>query len=296
MRNEMIDLLRENISPAEAESSVRTYVCTYYKSRLLGLEATGYLAVTNKRVIFQAAGTSNAGSSVIQSEVPIEDVSGISSYKGTYFSIGHLLAAFVVSVVGGALLNAVVTLLTALLKDTDMVVPWIAAVLAVIVSFFLPRKALWRPVLASMSAFAFALSGVGSYPLDTLSLFTQSFNSDTLSFFTQSDQSGTSYIAFLLSFAVGIYALFCYFWYARRPTITLAVHSKGGSSTPISISGASGLGIFDIAAGKALNAEPAQDAEPMLKELGAVILDIQKMGDFGIEKWQSGRLPNLPTA
>lgn len=284
MRTEMVDLLREKISPAEAECSVRTYVCTYYKSRLLGLEATGYLAVTNKRVIFQAAGTSNAGSSVIQSEVPIEDVSGISSYKGTYFSIGHLLAAFVVSAVGGGLLNMVVGLLTALLRDTDMVVLWIAAILAVVVSFFLPRKALWRPVLASMSAIAFTLIGGGSLMRDTLSLFTQSYN------------SGASSIAFLLSFAVGIYALFCYFWYARRPTITLAVHSKGGSSTPISISGASGLGIFDIAAGKALNAEPAQDAEPMLKELGAVILDIQKMGDFGIGKWQSGRLSNLPTA
>ncbi len=284
MRNEMIDLLRERISPAEAECSVRTYICTYYNSRLLGLEATGYLAVTNKRVIFQATGTSNAGSSVIQSEVPIEDVSGISSYKGSYFSIGHLLAALIISAIGGGILNAVVGLFTALVGDSDMIIVWIAAILTAVLSFTLSRKTLWRPVLASVSAISFSLIGSGS------------LLRSSMSFFTQSNSSGASAIAFVLSFAIGIYALICYFWYARRPTITLAVHSKGGSSTPISISGASGLGIFDIAAGKALNAEPAQDAEPMLKELGAVILDIQKMGDFGIGKWQSGKLPNMPTA
>jgi hypothetical protein len=43
--------------------------------------------------------------------------------------------------------------------------------------------------------------------------------------------------------------------------------------------------LLTISAGRSLNAEPAKDAEQMLKELGAVILDIQTMGDYGIEKW-----------
>ena len=63
------------------------------------MEAWGYLGVTNKRVIFQALGTSNAGSSVIQSELPIADVSGISSYKGTFFSFGHMALAFLISII-----------------------------------------------------------------------------------------------------------------------------------------------------------------------------------------------------
>jgi hypothetical protein len=67
----------------------------------------------------------------------------------------------------------------------------------------------------------------------------------------------------------------------------LAICSKGGSSTPISISGASGIGIFNASAGKALNAEPADEAEPMLKELGAIIMDIQTLGDIGIAKWKN---------
>jgi hypothetical protein len=43
---------------------------------------------------------------------------------------------------------------------------------------------------------------------------------------------------------------------------------------------------LNISAGKSLNAEPAEDAEEMLKELGALILDIQMLGDYGIDKWK----------
>lgn len=274
MSTQQLDLLKENITPAHEEASVRSYQCTYYHSRLLGLEATGYLGITNKRVIFQASGTSNAGPSVIQSEVPIDDVSGISSYKGTYFSIGQLFAALVVSVIAGGILSLLLTGLTSLFRDHDMITAWIIAIGTGGYSLFLERKLIWRPVLATISAFGFAMIGSGSVLLSSMS------------YLFSGGGGGSSFIPLLLAPIVGIYALVCYFWYARRPTFTLAIHSKGGSSTPISISGASGIGIFDVAAGRALNAEPAQDAGPMLQELGAIILDIQKMGDFGIEKWQ----------
>jgi len=104
-----IDLIKDNVTPAEGEHSVRTYYCTYYQSKLLGLEAKGFLGVTNKRVIFQANGTSNAGNSVIQSELPISDVSGISSYKGTYFSLGHLLGAFLLTAIASGIVTSIVT-------------------------------------------------------------------------------------------------------------------------------------------------------------------------------------------
>ena len=70
-------ILGQSLVPAEEEQTVKTYHCTSFKSRLLGLSAEGYLEVTNKRVIFQATG----GDSLIHSEVPIEEVSGISIFK-----------------------------------------------------------------------------------------------------------------------------------------------------------------------------------------------------------------------
>jgi hypothetical protein len=97
--------------------------------------------------------------------------------------------------------------------------------------------------------------------------------------------SSTGGWEFILAIITGFYAILCTFWYARRPTFSLEINSKGGGNTPISISSISGL--LNISASKSLNAEPAQDADRMLKELGALILDIQMLGDYGIDKWKN---------
>lgn len=267
-------MLKDSVTPAEGEASVRAYHCTYYKSRLLGLSASGYLEVTNKRVIFQALGKSSAGTSVIHSEVPVADVSGISSYKGTYFSFGHLVTAFVVSFIAFSLVPVITTLIVQMAQDYDMLIyaGWGIALLGG--SFFVPNQSIWRCALVSASASALGVVGGGS-------LFS-SFLGGGFGF----GRSGSGW-PILLGFVMAIYALVCFFWYARRPTFSLSVNSKGGSSTPINISGATGIGIFDVAAGKALIAEPAEEAEKLLKELGAVVLDVQTLGDLGISKWKS---------
>jgi len=288
------DLLKDKITPAEGEISVRTYYCTYYLSRLLGLEAWGYLGITNKRVIFQALGTSNAGSSVIQSELPIADVSGISSYKGTFFSFGHLAAAFAAAWMASSIVfvlttvfgSVIIALIAGLTRDLESsanslavlpVIGWILGIGGVLFSSTLARHSIWRSVLAAIASVGFVVAGGGSL----LSGIATSFLSQT------GASNATAAFAFFLAFITFIYMLFCIFWYARRPTFSLAISSKGGSDTPISISGASGLGLFNVSAGKALSAEPAADAELMLQELGAVILDVQMLGDMGINKWKA---------
>lgn len=85
-----LPILGSRITRAEGEGVVRTYHCISLNSLLLNLKAEGYLVVTNMRVIFYAHGMSFTGTSVMHSEVPIQDVSGISTYKGSYFSITHL--------------------------------------------------------------------------------------------------------------------------------------------------------------------------------------------------------------
>ena len=285
------DLLKDRITPAEGEVSVRTYYCTYYLSRLLGLEAWGYLGITNKRVIFQALGTSNAGSSVIQSELSIADVSGISSYKGTFFSFAHLATAFFASSIGASMISLFVAILSGIVialiarygqdtewKTNSYLVPsilgWILGVGAFLAAVAFPRHIIWKPMAAAISGAGFVIAGGGGLA------------GRLVSFFFSNNENATilAGLSFFFGALVTIYGLFCIVWYSRRPTFSLAISSKGGSDTPISISGASGLGY--VSAGKALTAEPAPDAELMLQELGAVILDIQTLGDMGINKWK----------
>ena len=153
--------------------------------------------------------------------------------------------------------------------STFRAIGWILGLGMLSLSVILPVASIWRTVVASVAAGAFAMLSGGSLVNSFLGGF-----------------GGSNVLEFLLAFGSAIYALICAVWYSRRPTFTLAISSKGGSSTPINISGATGLGILDAAAGRALTAEPAGEAEVMLKELGAVIMDIQMMGDIGINKWR----------
>jgi hypothetical protein len=269
-----MDLIQNNITPAEGEQSVRTYCCTYYKSKLLGFETEGYLGVTNKRVIFQATGSLASNKNVIQSEVPIADISGISSFKGIYFSIPRLLGAAILTIIIGGLLTSLIGGLAILISNYTafQVIGWLLAIFALVGSLFVPIKSIWRSVLAGVSMAAFLALGGASF-IGNFSLF--------------GGRSSAVGWQLVLAGLVAIYGLICAYWYARRPTFSLEINSKGGSSTPITISSASGFNLFNITVGKSLNAEPAKDAEEMLNELGAVILDIQMLGDYGISKWKT---------
>lgn len=284
------------LKPAEGEDTVRSYHCTSLKSRLLNLKAEGFLTVTNKRVVFHAFGSSYTGDSVLQSEVPIEDVSGITCYSGGFFSFSHLLTAFFGSWIISAIVNAVViggfvnavfrsireNLTYETLNNLDSYIIairiflWIIALGCLFFSFRVPRDKIYRSILATLSTIFLVELGGFSYASEYLGNFAGSLLGTG-----SSDNVGAQF-TILLAVIVGIYALVCIFWYSLRRTMSLFVGSKGGSNTPIAISGVRSFS----AAGRALGAEPAEDAETMIKQLGAVITDIQVLGDLGINKWK----------
>lgn len=284
------DLLQNNLTPAEGEQTVRSYFCTYYRSRFIGLKSDGYLAITNKRVIFQALGTSKAGDSTLQSEVPIADVSGISSYTGASFSFGAFLGNLFLSALFGGIVFGILAGISAIgfanqmnqyfqNHDSstskfifDIILGWIIAGGALIAMFAVNRRNKWRLVLASCSSAAFGYLG------------TRSMINSAMDYFSNSSSSSASWLFLVPAIILGIFVFIRAILNGWKPTFSLAIGSKGGGYTPISIAGAGGF--LNISAAKALSARPAEDADAMLKEIGAVIMDIQTLGDLGIAKWK----------
>jgi hypothetical protein len=287
---EQFRLLEENLTPAEGESEVKSYHCTSFKSALIRMKAEGYLVVTNKRVVFHAAGNSFAGKSILQSEVPIEEVSGINIYKGSYISFKHLLGALLFSAFFGGLVNGIFyTILYYVGRSMNQSLDaykslqanvqgamWILAIGFLLASFFFARKNILRSAFVATSSSFFG--EVGGLTL---------FSSLATSYLATGSISSSKAWILALSAVVGIYTAVCIFWYSRRPTMSLTVGSKAGSYTPIAISGISGFGIVNTSASKALSAEPAEDAETLLKELGALVMDIQILGDIGVNRWRT---------
>lgn len=263
-----MDLLAGSVTPAEGEATVRTYHCTYYREKSLGLKAGGFLGITNKRVIFQAAGETTAGRTLIQSEVPIADVSGINSFKGNYFNVLEFIGTILLATLAIVIIPVLLTGLGYLVESYTFfkVFGWLIALGAFAGSFFVSVKSTWRTFLVGASAGALlGLAGIGI--MDALSAL--------------SGQGGDFWILLLL-LAVLIYMLVCAAWFARRPTFSLEINSSGGSSTPIRIASTGGFMNMSTIP----NALPGRDSEAMLHEIGALITDIQTLGDYGIAKWK----------
>ncbi len=280
MDRENPDLVQFGITPADGEKTAKTYLCTYYRSRLLGLKAYGNLAVTNKRVVFHALSSGSTGRSIIQSEIPIENVSGLRSYKGNHFSLSVMLGVVLFSAVLGSLAVALISLIKSDNNDLGIALGWISGFAAFFCSFIIANTKIWRPVLVFVSSAIIGSMGAGGL----ISSITSLFNPMAAIFgYRQQPDIGTILIA-IVSLGILVYGFVIASQYARRPEFSLEISSTGGGNVPISITG--GGGFLSSAVSRALNAEPAKDTEQMLSELGALVLDIQKLGDFGVEKWR----------
>ena len=279
-------LIDNHLAPAEGEIVVRTYHCTNLSPvfALIGLKTDGYLTVTNKRVVYFAEGSSAygaAGNSKLYNEVPIADVTNLSLSKGTRFSFLRLLCGLlfgqIPAVIVTLLLSGVMLALAGAkggsnpyLLRLGVFLQLTVAILLVVRSMSVPREKIVRIMLAACSVSivlsipAFVLTHGGGLPL-LPSIY----------------QSGLT----ILSIPLGCYWLWCLYWFIRREYLTMSITSKSSFYESIRILGVSWWGRVNVAANFAYGMAPAVDANAMFKELGAMISDIQTLGDHGIQKW-----------
>ncbi|SHH91860.1 GRAM domain-containing protein [Clostridium grantii] len=273
----MINIIPKLVTKCEDEKLVRQYNCTSLHSKLLGVKTEGNLAVTNKRVIFNATGKSRAGKSIIQSEVPIEDISGIGFYKGTYFSLMHLLFVAVSTLFFISFFTSSAVALLIYDYEVSTILLWITGIGLLGASFFIRAEKVWRCICLGISASSFTiLGGVSSLSSIIFGGYSSSYGNNS------SSERG---VILLIAVVLGIYYLVSILSYSKRQTMSMSINSKSGGGSPIHISGIRSLGFSNQAASKALEADPGRDAEKLIKELGAVIMDIQKLGELACEKW-----------
>ncbi|MBI3413968.1 MAG: hypothetical protein HY043_01400 [Verrucomicrobia bacterium] len=145
-----------------------------------------------------------------------------------------------------------------------------AAILLVFRSLSIPRESIVRLMLA-----ASGLSLVLSVPALALA------HGRGFQLLPSIYQSGLT----ILSIPLSCYWLWCLYWFIRREYLTMAIRSKTNWPPAIQIAGVSWWGRINVAADLAYGMAPAIDADAMFKELGAMVTDIQTLGDHGIQKW-----------
>lgn len=256
----------------EGEVPVKQYDVAFLRSRIRGQYAKGRLQVTNKRVIFRAAGMSYQGPIAQQYEFALAEIAGIEVKRKNRISILNILFSFILNSLGVALFSG-------MFRDFASEAPTFAMFVSVIVAlasavpFFVLHKKFWIKLMSLCAGFG-ALMGTSG--LANISGFSLLYGIET----NFADYVGLLlYILWLLNVVL----------VSVVPDLVLTVKTKGGSSafeirrklfpTPFRQQ----VEYTDFS-----EVLPGKDIDIMTTELGALIDDLQTIGDAAIENWAGG--------
>lgn len=260
------DLIHAN----DGEEAIKQYETATLRSRVRGQYAKGRLQVTNKRVLFRAAGFSVKGPISQQYEFAISEIAGIEIKKKNRISLMNIFLCF-----GFYLVCVLIG--SGLFSDFAEKQPvWgtvVAALVAALcaVPFFVLHKKFWLKHLCINLGLG-ALSGVALADVGMAAI-------------------ALGVPQFEISFALGI--LYSLLWWISFmltitvPDLVLVINTKGASPS-IEIRRKQFPTPFRPMVEYTDFGEviPGSDVERMAAELGALIDDIQTLGDMAIEKWQ----------
>ena len=253
------------IEPCEEEIPIKQYDVGRVRRRLDFSWGYSRIQVTNKRIIQRTVGRSIIGKDMQYQEFAIDDIAGLSFNKGKQFAFGDFLLWLILSAIVGALGAGLEALFDG--DEAGVVVGAIFAVLAIGCWAYIrfgQRKSsnvLFTFLFALPVGMAITAFGRIGYGYDEEALI----------------------VPAILSWICAIF----YFVYLVRssllPSISLLVKTRVCASEGASVSAGWRITKFKISA----IILPGSDTENALREIGAIITDVQKFGDYAIDKWKA---------
>ena len=253
-------IVPELVAPCEQEIPVKQYDICNARSKIRGLWQEGHLQVTNKRILFRMSGRSWIGRVMDYKEFNIDEVAGLSISNGVRFGlfdfiIGLLIAAVIILLFGARFGIEVAFSSSSIFRGLMFLIANIGG-LAAIGSFFIVKKKYFIKLLIMSLATGLLTMSV----IATRSAFLHGFSS-------------------FLSILSVILTIVSLFLFSLKPSMSIMVQTKCESAAPICIlSPRSVVSVTEVL--------PGDDADIAIEELGSMIMDIQKLGDYGIKKWK----------
>ena len=247
-----LQIVPDLIQPCGQEIPIRQYDICATRSLLKGTWQEGRLQVTNKRVLFRLSGRNWIGKMQKSVEFALDDVTGIDIRNGNRLSFVALFlnvyyAAFFASI--GNLLTQYLELLAVILG--------IAGALGISI---LLRKHYY----AKLAVFSFAFAPMNMW--------------------AQSDERIRRVVGILVLLGFVLYFILA----SIRPNFSFKILTKSGGVSPIEEKRVDTVltMLFNYFIARGMDVLPGKDAERAMDEVGTMIMDIQKFGDFGIQKWK----------
>ena len=289
------------IVPTEGEIPVKQYNVATMSN--LNAQAEGRLQVTNKRVIFRATSSAYLSRATQHNEFAIDDIAGVSTVRNTKSSFILMILGFLVLLVGAWL--AVTVALFAVPdqwteRDQREVTQDDGSVIQETFDrqmrqFVPPTESVLMlqgdiQRLGLLGGILSLIMGLGGLvPFFTVKkrffykLFMLGISLGGVLMMAARWDIAVLLIVVLVPIAIaGLY--FC----SLVPEMILTIKSKGAAPT-IDVRSTTGgvIGNFMGAGTDSCFASvvPTEETDEVIRELGAIISDIQKLGDYGVNKW-----------
>ena len=264
-------IVPNSIKANEGEVPVKEYRVATLRSRIRGQFAKGKLMVTNKRLIFRAPGLSYTGGLVVQHEFNLADVAGVEVKKSNRISpLNVILSIILVSIVSPFFAGIFRSI-----ADRTAVVGLLLSIffgVACMLPFFVFKKKFWLKLLLTSCGFG-AVLGTGKLTSITQMSFLFGINLNVADF---------------VSVVVLIIWLLNMIFVALVPDLVMIVKTEGASEA-ITIRRKRFATLFNKQEMEYTGFSevlPDKDIDAFINEIGALIHDIQTLGDMGVEKWQ----------
>jgi len=255
-----VPIVPDCVEAEENEKVVKQYNIAKLRTRLKFMKSEGRLMITNRRVLFRAAGTSLTGNLLQEHEFDIDEISGIEIQKDYKFSFLNVLFANLVVALAGAL---VITIFSKSSSSGSMIALGVIFGLIGMVPTFVVYRHPWiKFFFAGFSLINFIVAFTASY-------------------------GDSVFIKILMGLSLIIYIIdliiVCFV-----PNLLIKIKVKGAN--PAVYIGGKKSFFQRLTSGPSQDSGfaevlPWEDTVMAMNELGAIIEDLKKHGDYAIEKW-----------
>ena len=279
-----VPIVPDCVKLEEKEVVVKQYNIAKLRTRLKFMKAEGRLMVTNRRVLFRAAGTSLTGNIFQEHQFNIDELAGVEMRKDYKFSLLNLIGSFLVIALANAILfyGCYQGLLGADFEPDTIKILSILLGITFGILGAIPTVVVYRHPWFKLFCSAFSVTGF------FIAMVAIRMSSRYRSSSRYSDDSGFGaklMIAFIVIAALMMLINILVVCFV--PNFAMIIKVKGGlpaiavESQKSVLSHLFGGGI-DVGFAEVL---PWEDTVMAMNELGSLIDDLQKHGDYAIEKW-----------
>lgn len=259
-----VPIVPDCIQPEENEVVVKQYNIAKLRTRLKFMKAEGRLMVTNRRVLFRATGTSLTGNLAQEHQFKLDEIGGVEIHKDYKFSLLNLIFCFLLDIPAVFLATLLVSGLS-LSEGFSFILGLIFGITGLIPTFIVYKRFWFKLFCANV--------GVGCIGM---------------AFMASRDSIFLLILVGIISIVVYIVALIDLMIVCFVPNLVMKIKTNGAMGAVVIGSQKSLYKRIKNAGGEYsgfVEVMPWEDTIMAMNELGTMIDDLQKHGDYAIEKW-----------